>query len=89
MIPSASAEETFSVSIPYSKRQRVTHCVPGTQVRQKEERNRGFRTSIGAGFTMRLTSYNSMLLYLTITSHVSVGSGTKILRICEIFSKTN
>lgn len=67
---------TFSASIPYSKKQRVTHFVPGTQVRQNEERNRGFRTSIDVSFTMRMTTYNSMLLYLTSASHASLGLDT-------------
>lgn len=79
MTPSTSAAETFSASIPYSKRQRVTHFVPGTQVKQKEESNRGLRTSRDVGFMMRLTSYSAMLLYLTSVSYASVGLGTKIL----------
>lgn len=77
MTPSAPAMGTFSASIPYSKKQRVTHFVPGTQVRQNEERNRGFRTSIDDSFMMRMTSYNSMLLYLTGASHASLDWGTR------------
>lgn len=72
MTPSVSAMGTFSASIPYSKRQRVTHFVPGSQVRQNEERNRGFRASIDVSFMMRITSYNSMLLYLTGASQASL-----------------
>lgn len=89
MTPSTSAEETFSASIPYSKRQSVTHFVTGTQVKQKEERNKHFRTSRDVRFMMKLTSYNTMLLHLISASYASVGLGTEILQLCEIFSKTN